>query len=108
MIKELNYVEIVKSILGEELYVKLLMDVAKENNQNEVGLVDYFNEVFNKYCFILLMLGTNKMIDINTFKLNFNEKDIKIDSKEFMKKYGKYIKVIEEKKFKKLKTIIKY
>lgn len=106
MKRELNYVEIVKNILGDNLYFKLITDVAKENNKDEVELVDYFDEIFNKYCFILLTLGTNKMVDIDTFKLKYNGKNIELDSTEFVKKYKEYIKIIENKKFQKLQTFI--
>ncbi len=106
MKENIDFVSIVKSLLEEEEYIKLLTDIAKENNNKEICLERFFEEIVNKYCLIILIIGLSKKIDIYKYKLTFNKKIIEIDAKQFATKYKTYIKCIEDKKFKIIRKII--
>ena len=75
--ENINFVEVIKDILGEEEYLQLLKDI--ENT---------------------------KKIDINTYYIEKEKPTIKIQIKEFVSKYEKYIKQVENKKFELLKNMI--
>lgn len=105
MRKIINYANIINLILGEEQYKLLLTEVAKENNRNS-SLDSFFDEVFNKYCFVILMLGMSKKVEIGKYKFRTNLKTIEKSSFEFAKKYEKYVKIIENEKFNFIKDIL--
>lgn len=106
MEKKLNYASIIKRILGDEIYFKLLLKVTKETEQNNIDLVNYFDKIFNMHCLIILLLATSKKAITNAFKLKIKDNIIKVDNKEFASKYKKYIKTIENKEFKIIEIIL--
>lgn len=104
MENELDYTNILKSIIGDAEYIELLLDVSRKN-EGRVELYD-FAEVFKKYCLIILMMGMSKRVDIEFFKLKLEDKIILLNKFEFARKYEKFIKLVENKRFQVLKTII--
>ena len=104
MDKELDYVGILKSIIGDVEYNRLLLEVSKQNKE-KVELYD-FAEVFKKYCLIILMLGTSKRIDMENFKVKLEDKTILLNGFEFAKQYEKFIRLVECQRFEILKSIL--
>lgn len=102
MSKGINFVDIIKDILGENEYLELLKDISIEYIDCNISFEHFFDEVANKYCFIILLVGLSKKVNIGIY--NFGDK--KIDSDNFARKYKRYIKIIENKKFEFLKDII--
>lgn len=106
VMENINFVEVIKDILGEEEYLQLLKDISIENMEKGISYEKFFNEVANKYCFIILLIGFSKKIDINTYYIEKEKPIIKIQIKEFVSRYEKYIKQVENKKFELLKNMI--
>lgn len=104
--KNINFVEIIKDILGEETYLQLLKDISMENIDKDISYEKFFDKIANKYCFIILLIGFSKRIDINTYYIEKEKPIIKLQVREFVNRYKKYIKLVENKKFEILKDII--
>ncbi len=104
--KNINFVEIIKDILGEETYLQLLKDISMENIDKDISYEKFFDEIANKYCFIILLIGFSKRIDINTYYIEKEKPIIKFQVREFVNRYKKYIKQVENKKFEILKDMI--
>ena len=104
--KNINFVEIIKDILGEETYLQLLKDISMENIDKDISYEKFFDEIANKYCFIILLIGFSKRIDINTYYIEKENPIIKLQVREFVNRYKKYIKQVENKKFEILKDMI--
>ena len=104
MDEELDYVGILKSIIGEAENNELLLEVSKQNKE-KVELYDFY-EVFKNYCLIILMVGTSKRIDMEKFKVKLEDETIILNGFEFTKQYEKFIRLVENKRFEILKTIV--
>ena len=76
-----------------------------ENVNSDVTFDEFFNKVANKYCFIILIIGFSKRVELETYAID-NTNNVKIKPEVFAKKYEKYIKQVENMKFELLKDII--
>ncbi len=101
-----NFVEMMKKILGEEEYQELLLDISKEANKKKINLEDFFEDILNKYCFIIFMIGMSKKIEVERYKFKTKNQSFEIEGCVFAEKYEKYIKEVENKKFEMAKTMI--
>lgn len=105
MKSKINFVNLIKDILDENQYLELLKDIAMENVNSDVTFDEFFNKVANKYCFIILIIGFSKRVELETYAID-NTNNVKIKPEVFAKKYEKYIKQVENMKFELLKDII--
>lgn len=103
--KKVNYASIAKNLLGDELYCKFLKEIAKENNGG--NLVDYGNEVIEKCCFLIILIGMSKKIKLDTVKICLGKEIVEISSKEFAQKYEQYARKIEQNMLETVKEITK-
>lgn len=92
--ERLMYADMAKKLLGDELYLKLLTEISKENSLDD--LINYGKEVIDKCCLIIIMFSMSNKIKMDTVKLCLGERIIQISCKEFSNKYLKYIKEIQE------------
>lgn len=105
MKSKINFVNLIKDILDENQYLELLKDIAMENVNSGVTFDEFFYKVANKYCFIILIIGFSKRVELETYAID-NTNNVKIKPEVFAKKYEKYIKQVENMKFELLKDII--
>lgn len=98
MKENIDFVSIVKSLLEEEKYIKLLTDIARENNSKEISLERHFKEIANKYCLIILLIGLSNGSELCEYKIIVKGKLIKINSKKFEAKYKTYIESVKSRK----------
>lgn len=105
MKSKINFVNLIKDILDENQYLELLKDIVMENVNSDVTFDEFFNKVANKYCFIILIIGFSKRVELETYAID-NTNNVKIKPEVFAKKYEKYIKQVENMKFELLKDII--
>lgn len=89
-----NYTNMANELLGDETYCKFIKEVSKEHNGKD--LVDFGKEVINKCCFLIVMLGMSKKVNLDDIKICLDNEVIRIPCKEFALKYQKYIEEIEE------------
>lgn len=106
MIEKINFVNLIKEILGEDEYLQLLKDITIENLDKDISFENFFDEITNKYCFIILLIGFSKKVDISSYNISKYKSIIKIESDIFASKYKKYIKLVEDKKFEILKDMV--
>ena len=85
--KENDYIDITKELLGEDLYYELLKEISKEHRDTD--LVDFGKEVMNKCCLLIITLGTSN-IKLDNVKLCLSGKVIEISCKELANKYKTY------------------
>lgn len=100
-----NFANIIKDIIGDNQYLKLLEEISKENDK-KVKLDEFYDVVVNNYCFLILMLGFSKKVDIDKYKLRASNITLELSSLKFSKKYKKYIQIVENKKFNTIKKIL--
>lgn len=98
MNKELSFVNIMKKVLNESDYIQLLMDISKRVEKEGINLFDCSENIFNKCCFIIYMMGISKKIEIQNYEFHAEDKSFEIDRNAFGKKYLKYIKQVESKR----------
>lgn len=97
--KEFWSANTIKAIIGDNAYKELITKITRENSEKRVELGKFAVEVFDKYCLIILILGTSKKIELEKYKLKIGKETIEINSTEFTKKYERYIRVVEDKMF---------
>lgn len=101
--EKVNYANIAKDLLGDELYCKFIKEISKENNGG--NLVDFGKEVINKCCFLIIMIGMSKKVKLDNVKICLGDEIVEISCKEFAMKYQKYVKEIEKNVFEAVKCI---
>lgn len=101
--KKINYANIANELLGDELYCKFIKEIAKENVGGD--LVDFGKEVVDKCCFLIIMIGMSKNVQLDNVKICMGKEIIKISCKEFANKYEKYARKIESNIFDTIKSI---
>lgn len=106
MSEETNFVDIMLIILGKEEYYHLSSEIAKECQKRNIDLTTFAENILNKYCFIIFMIGMSKKIEIDKYRFNTENGSFEIESSVFANKYEKYIKKIENKKFEIAKSMI--
>lgn len=89
-----NYAYIANNLLGNELYGKFVKEVAKENKGE--NLVDFWKEVFEKCCLILVSIGMSNAIKMDKVKICIGNEMVEVSCKEFAKKYKEYINKMEK------------
>jgi len=106
MNEETNFVDILQIILGKEEYFQLSREIAKECHKWNISLDIFAEDILNKFCFIIFMVGMSKKIEIEKYRFKANNETFEIDSISFAKMFEKYIKKIEDKKFEIAKNMI--
>lgn len=106
MKEDTNFADILKKFLKDTNYIELITKITKKYNNSGIGLDNFFEDIFNKHCFIILMIGMAKKVEVDKFVFRSGTHIIEIDSIEFAKEYEKYIKLIEKQKMKIVKEII--
>ena len=106
MSEETNFVDMLQIVLGKEDYFQLSREIAKECHKWNISLSTFAEEILNKFCFIIFMVGMSKKIEIEKYKFKTDNKTFEMDSISFTKKFEKYIKKIENKKFEWIRKII--
>lgn len=92
--EKVNYANMAKNLLGDEMYCKFIKEIAKEHKDN--NLVDFGKEVVNKCCLLIIMIGMSKKVQMDNVKICLEDEIIEISCKEFAKKYERYARKIEE------------
>lgn len=92
--EKVNYANVAKDLLGDELYCKFIKEISKENNGK--NLVDFGKEVINKCCFLIIMIGMSKKVKLDNVKICLGDEIVEISCKEFAMKYEEYVKEIEK------------
>lgn len=105
MKSKIDLVVLVKQLLGEDVYFKFLTQIAKQENGN-IKLDEFYEEVLEKYCCIILNISISKVIQVESYKIRTSRGIISIDTNKFCKKYEDYIKIIQSKREEYLKEII--
>ncbi|MCI9038438.1 MAG: hypothetical protein HFJ29_00925 [Clostridia bacterium] len=106
MNKETNFVDVMLIVLGKEDYYQLSREIAEECHKWNVSFSTFAEDILNKFCFIIFMVGMSKKIEIEKYKFKTDSKTFEMDSISFAKKFEKYIKKIENKKFEIAKSMI--
>lgn len=106
MNEETNFVDMLQIILGKEDYFQLSREIAKECHKWNISLDTFAEDILNKFCFIIFMVGMSKKIEIEKYKFKADNQIFEIDSISFAKMFEKYIKKIENKKFEIAKSMI--
>lgn len=101
--ENINYANIANNLLGDELYCKFIKEISKENNG--ANLVDFGKDVVNKCCFLIVMIGMSKKVQLDNVKICLGNEIIEISCKEFAMKYEKYAREIENNIFKTITEI---
>lgn len=106
---DFNCAEILKNILGDELYkdvvTKISKEVAEERNLN-IELTDFYNDIVNNYCFIILMIGMAKRVEVENLKIKSKKVSWTLEMRDFIKKYDIFIRKVEDKKFNKINKML--
>ena len=87
-----NYTNMVNDLLGDELYGQFIKEISKEKKGG--NLIDFGNEVIEKCCLLIIMLGMSK-VKLDNIKLCVGDEIKEINCREFAKKYEKYLTEIE-------------
>ena len=106
MKEETNFVDVMLIVLGKEDYYQLLTNIAEECHKWNVSFSTFAEDIVNKFCFIIFMVGMSKKIEIEKYKFKADNEIFEIDSISFAKRFEKYIKKIENKKFEIAKSMI--
>ena len=106
MSEEMNFVDMLQIILGKDDYIELLKEIAKQCYKWNINLSTFAEEILNKFCFVIFMAGMSKKIEIEKYKFKADKEFFEIDSISFAKRFEKYIKKIEDKKFEIAKSMI--
>lgn len=106
MNEETNFVDVILIVLGKEDYYQLSREIAEECHKWNISLSTFAEDILNKFCFIIFMVGMSKKIEIEKYKFKTDNKTFEMDSISFAKKFEKYIKKIENKKFEIAKSMI--
>ena len=90
--------EIIENIIGETQYKKLhkkiitdiLEKIAKDISSKETFYI------VDIYCFILLVISNSESVKpVGTYKISLSEEIFEITTKEIIKEYAEYIKLIK-------------
>lgn len=92
--ENVNYSNIANNLLGDELYQLFIKEISKENEG--LDLVDFGKEVVDKCCFLIIMIGMSKKVNLDNVKICLGDQVIPISCKKFARKYEKYSRKIEE------------
>lgn len=106
MNEETDFINMMLIILGKRDYIQLSRKIAKECHRYNLDLSEFAENIINKYCFIIFMIGMSKKIEVEKYKFKTDNKYFEIESSVFAKKYEKYIKKVENKKFEIAKSMI--
>lgn len=87
-----NYINMAKELLGNEMYCKFIKEISKENEGK--NLVDFGKEVINKCCFLIVMLGMSKKVNLDNVKICLENEVVTISCKDFATKYENYLEQI--------------
>ena len=85
--KENNFIDITKELLGDDLYYELIKEISKEHGDTD--LVDFGKEVMNKCSLLIITLGISN-VKLDNVKLCLGSKVIEVSCKEFANKIKKY------------------
>mgnify|MGYP003571501996 CR=1 FL=1 len=97
MDKKINYAEITKELLGDELYNKFITEIAKE--YNGTNLLEFSKQVVEKCCSLIFMIGMAKNSKMNYVTICLENEMVKIYIREFARKYEDYTKKIGDNMF---------
>lgn len=98
---------ILNIVLGSNQYNQLLEDTMLEYKNIQSKDID-INSIIESYFIAILIIGfAKKQIDIDQYKIHLkNNINIKIDTKDFCKKYQKYINGVENFKLEMLRQLL--
>lgn len=102
-----NTMQIIQNLIGNEDFNELIHKVAEEYVDRNLPLKE-IEPILETYCIAILLIGfSKKSVEIEKCKIALsNNKNIFIRSEDVCKKYGEYIKKIEDSKFELLRKII--
>lgn len=105
--KKGDYKKILELILGKEECDKIITQAVNEYHQKDYNLDD-FEIIVESYFIAILLIGfSKKKLEIDKYDIHLGkESDININTKEFSKKYDKYIEKVEQYKFDLLRKLI--
>jgi len=87
--KKTNYANIVKDLLGNELYCKFLKEIAKENEG--MNLIEFSEKIMEQCYFVIMAIGMSKKIKLDKVKLCVEDEMVEVSCKEFAEKYERYL-----------------
>ena len=106
MSTETSFVDMMLIILGKENYYQLIKKISKECQKWKLDLDTFAENILNKHCFLIFMIGMSKKIEIEKYIFRTDKQDFEIESSTFAEIYEEYIKMIENKKFEIAKSMI--
>lgn len=98
---------IIKLILGEEFYTRLITDIIREYGDTKLKIHEA-EPILESYFKAILLIGfSKKKIEIDYYKIHLNSKqNIEINTKKFCRDYEAYINKIENFKIELLKQLL--
>ena len=84
IMENLKYVDMAKNLLGDELYLKMLTELSKDFESND--MIEYGKEVIDKCCLLILTIGMSK-VNLENVDICLKGVSVKVSCKEFAKKY---------------------
>lgn len=106
MEKNIDFADIIKTLIGDKKYLEFLTKIAKENGDKNIPIDEFYKTIFNQYCFIILTIGFSKKVEVDKYKLKTSSCNIELSANEVASEYEEYIKLIENKKFEWIRKII--
>lgn len=99
--------EILKLILGDEVYTQLITDTVREYNNTKLR-INEVEPIIESYFIAILLIGfSKKQVNIDNYTIHLiNKSNIKIDTNEFCKKYENYINTVENFKLDLLRQLL--
>ena len=101
--KNVKYANIANELLGNDIYLEFIKEISKEHGDE--NLIDFGENVLNKACFLIVMIGMSKKIKLDNVQFCLGGRIVEVSCKEFARKYEQYAKKIEENVFETLKDI---
>lgn len=91
--EQLKYTNMSKDLLGDELYLKMLTELSKDYESEE--MIEYGKEIIDKCCLLILTFGMSK-VDLDSFEICLKDGPVKISCTEFAEKYKTYTEKIKD------------
>ena len=66
--EKVKYANIANELLGNEMYSEFVKEISKEHG--DANLVEFGEEVLNKACFLIVMIGMSKKIKLDNHWLS--------------------------------------
>lgn len=99
--------EIIMRLILKEDYKKFITNIVKYSGKYEECMVDDIEEILKAMSIAIILIGfTKKPVNIDEYNIKLKDnKNIKINTKDFCNEFKEYIQKVEDLKFNMLKDI---